>query len=80
MTDILDPAILSEVALFRDLRSEQLSKLAARLQQKTFPSGANVITAEERGDSVYVILEGTAKVYVTHTDGSGGHPRHLRSG
>jgi CRP/FNR family transcriptional regulator, cyclic AMP receptor protein len=70
MTDILDPAILSEVALFRDLRSEQLSKLAARLQQKTFPSGANVITAEERGDSVYVILEGTAKVYVTHTDGS----------
>jgi CRP/FNR family transcriptional regulator, cyclic AMP receptor protein len=70
MTDILDPAILAEVALFRDLRSEQLSKLAARLQQKTFPSGANVITAEERGDSVYVILEGTAKVYVTHTDGS----------
>ncbi len=70
MTGILDPSILSEVALFRDLHSEQLSKLAARLQQKTFPSGANVITAEERGDIVYVILEGTAKVYVTHTDGS----------
>ncbi len=70
MTGILDPAILSEVALFRDLHSEQLSKLAARLQQKTFPSGANVITAEERGDSIYVILEGTAKVYVTHTNGS----------
>jgi CRP/FNR family transcriptional regulator, cyclic AMP receptor protein len=70
MTGILDPAILSEVALFRDLHSEQLSKLAARLHQKTFPSGANVINAEERGDSVYVILEGTAKVYVTHTDGN----------
>jgi CRP/FNR family cyclic AMP-dependent transcriptional regulator len=70
MTSILEPAILSEVALFRDLHSEQLSKLAAQLHQKTFPSGANVITAEERGDSVYVILEGTAKVYVTHTDGT----------
>ena len=70
MTGILDPAILSEVALFRDLHSEQLSKRAARLHQKTFPSGANVITADERGDSVYVILEGTAKVYVTHTDDS----------
>jgi CRP/FNR family transcriptional regulator, cyclic AMP receptor protein len=70
MTGILDPVILSEVALFRDLHSEQLSKLAARLHQRTFPSGANVITAEERGDSVYVILEGTAKVYVTHTDGT----------
>jgi CRP-like cAMP-binding protein len=70
MTGILDPAILSEVALFRDLHSEQLSKLAARLHQRTFPSGANVIIAEERGDSVYVIVEGTAKVYVTHTDGT----------
>jgi CRP/FNR family cyclic AMP-dependent transcriptional regulator len=69
MTGILDPAILSEVSLFRDLHSKQLSKLAARLHQKTFPSGANVITAEEKGDSVYVILEGTAKVYITHTDG-----------
>jgi CRP/FNR family transcriptional regulator, cyclic AMP receptor protein len=70
MTGILDPAILSEVALFRDLRSEQLSKLAARLHQRTIPSGANIITAEERADSVYVILDGTAKVYVTHTDGT----------
>ena len=70
MTGILDPATLSEVALFRDLHSEELSKLAARLHQRTFPSGANVIIAEERGDSVYVILEGTAKVYVTHTDGT----------
>jgi len=69
MTGILDPAILSEVSLFRDLHSKQLSKLAARLHQKTFPSGANVITAEEKGDSVHVILEGTAKVYITHTDG-----------
>jgi CRP/FNR family cyclic AMP-dependent transcriptional regulator len=70
MTGMLDPATLSEVALFRDLHSEELSKLAARLHQRTFPSGANVIIAEERGDCVYVILEGTAKVYVTHTDGS----------
>jgi CRP/FNR family transcriptional regulator, cyclic AMP receptor protein len=70
MTGILDPAILSEVSLFRGLHSEQLSKLAARLHPKTFPSGANVITAEEKGDSVYVILEGTAKVYVAHTDGT----------
>jgi len=70
MTGIVDPAILAEVALFRDLHSEQLSKLAVRLHQKTFPSGANVITAEESGDSVYVIVEGSAKVYVTHTDGT----------
>jgi hypothetical protein len=34
------------------------------MHQSTFPSGANVITAEEKGDIVYVILEGTAKGYI----------------
>jgi hypothetical protein len=53
MTGIQDPATLSEVALFRDLHSEELSKLAARLHQRTFPSGANVITPPKRGETVY---------------------------
>jgi len=66
----IDPAALSEVALFRGLSSEQLSRLAARLHERAFPTGANVIIAEERGESAYVILGGSVKVYVTHTDGS----------
>jgi hypothetical protein len=35
MTGILDPATLSGVALFRGLHSEQLSKLASWLYQKS---------------------------------------------
>jgi hypothetical protein len=46
MTGIPDPAILSEVALFRDLHSDQLSKLAARLPQRTFPSAKDSNTAK----------------------------------
>jgi hypothetical protein len=40
---------LSEVALFRDLPAEQLSKIEARLRRRTFPAGAHVITAEDPG-------------------------------
>ncbi len=66
----VDPVVLSEVALFRGLSPEQLSKLASLLHERTFPAGTNVITAEERGEGAYVILDGSAKVYVTHTDGT----------
>ena len=65
-----DPATLSDIPLFRGLPARELERLAPLLHKRSFPSGANVITAEEKGDSVYVILEGTAKVYVTHTDGT----------
>lgn len=65
----LDPVTLSGVALFRGLSSEQLASLAALLHQRTFSAEANVMTAEEPGGGAYVILEGSVKVYITHTDG-----------
>jgi CRP/FNR family transcriptional regulator, cyclic AMP receptor protein len=65
-----DPATLFSIPLFRGLPAGELERLAPLLHKRSFPSGANVITAEERGESVYVILEGTAKVYLTHTDGT----------
>ena len=66
----MDPVTLSGVALFHGLSSEQLSRLAPLLRERIFSAGANVITVEERGESAYVILSGTAKVYVAHTDGT----------
>lgn len=70
MLEPLDPATLAGVALFRGLTSGQLAKLAALLHERNFPAGANVITAEEKGESAYVIVEGSVKVYVIHTDGT----------
>lgn len=66
----LNATSLSGVALFRGLSSRQLETLAPLLHRRTFPAGSNVITAEEQGESVYVILEGTVKVYVNHADGT----------
>jgi CRP/FNR family transcriptional regulator, cyclic AMP receptor protein len=66
----LNPAILSEVALFRSLPPERLVKLAPTLHERSFPAGTNVITAEEPGAGIYAILSGTIKVYVTDPDGA----------
>jgi CRP/FNR family transcriptional regulator, cyclic AMP receptor protein len=62
--------ILSEVALFQGLPAEQVSKIEARLSRRTLPAGANVITAEDPSDTVYVVLKGSVKVYVTRSDGT----------
>ena len=70
VADTPESRILSEVALFRGLPAEQLSKIEARLHRKTFLAGANVITAEEPDETVYVVLEGSVKVYVVRPDGS----------
>ena len=70
MSAPLEPAVLSEVALFRGLSSEQLAELASLLHRREFEAGANVMTAEERGESAYVILEGSVKVYIAQTDGT----------
>jgi len=63
-----ESTVLSEVALFRGLPAEELSKIEARLRRRTFRAGAHVITAEDTGETVYVVLEGSVKVYVTRPE------------
>jgi CRP/FNR family transcriptional regulator, cyclic AMP receptor protein len=70
VADTPESRILSEVALFRGLPAEQLSKIEARLRRRIFPAGAHVITAEDPGETVYIVLEGSVKVYVTRSDGT----------
>jgi CRP/FNR family transcriptional regulator, cyclic AMP receptor protein len=68
VADTPESRIPSEVALFRDLPAAQLSTIRARLRRRTFPAGAHVITAEDPGETVYVILEGSVKACVTRPD------------
>ena len=65
-----DPSIISRIALFRGLASEQLSRLGPLLHQRSFPANTNIITAEQPGEFVYVILSGSVKVHVAQPDGS----------
>ncbi|HNP73230.1 MAG TPA: Crp/Fnr family transcriptional regulator [Kouleothrix sp.] len=70
MAVVSNLATLAEMPLFRDLAPEQLARVNDLLRRKTFPAGTNLISAEEPGEVVYIIFEGTVKVYVTQADGN----------
>jgi CRP/FNR family cyclic AMP-dependent transcriptional regulator len=70
MPAVPDPNTLTEYPLFRDLTSEQLAHVNALLRRRAFPAGTNLISAEEPGEVVYIVYEGTVKIYVTQADGS----------
>jgi CRP/FNR family cyclic AMP-dependent transcriptional regulator len=65
-----DAAALAETALFEGVTTEQLETIRHHFRSKTFAAGTNVVTAEQPGEVVFVILSGTVKVQVDQLDGS----------
>jgi len=53
---------LRQVAIFRDLDSAVLADLGARMRSRTVDAGTVVVSAEEAGDSMFVISSGKVKV------------------
>lgn len=70
MPAVSDHRLLAEMPLFRDLAPEQLERLNHLLRRKTFPAGTNIITAEQPGEVVYILLSGTVKIHVEQADGA----------
>ncbi len=66
----LDLSSLSTLPLFEDLTPEQMTKLNSLLHHKTFPARTTLMSAEQPGEVVYIILAGTVKVHVEQADGS----------
>jgi len=56
--------ILSDIQLFEGLTPAQLDWVAQRSHRRVFPMGTNVLTIEQPGEAVYIILHGTVKIHV----------------
>jgi CRP/FNR family cyclic AMP-dependent transcriptional regulator len=56
--------------LFQDLTEDQVARLDGLMRQRAFPAGANIISVEQPGEVVYVLLTGTVKIQVDQADGS----------
>lgn len=69
MTVVVEPSALAEIPLFRGLPADRLKKLSEVLRKKSVPSGTNMITADQPGEVVYVLLEGTVKILIEQVDG-----------
>lgn len=66
---VIDPAALALIPLFRGLPPERLKRLSETLRKKSVPAGTNMITADQPGEVVYVLLEGTVKILIEQFDG-----------
>src|SRR4026208_1657131 len=55
---------LSYIQLFEGLTPTQLDWVAQRAHRRVFEAGRNVMTIEQPGEAVYVILHGTVKIHV----------------
>ncbi len=69
MSVVPEPHDLAEISLFQGLPLDRLERLNETLHKKTVPAGTNMITAEQPGEVVYVLLEGTVKILIEQLDG-----------
>jgi CRP/FNR family cyclic AMP-dependent transcriptional regulator len=65
-----DAEALARIPLFEGLPRSELSRLAEHLHETRFPAGANVMVADQPGESVYVILSGSVKVHALRPGGA----------
>jgi CRP/FNR family transcriptional regulator, cyclic AMP receptor protein len=63
------PDSLKAVPLFAGLSEPEIAALAQAAIVRTFPKNTIVVTEGERSDSLYVILSGRVKVFVSDEDG-----------
>jgi CRP/FNR family cyclic AMP-dependent transcriptional regulator len=69
MAAVDDPRLLGDLELFQGLSAAELAQLNDLLRSSTIPAGTHFITAEQPGEVVYVVLDGTVKIYVSREDG-----------
>ena len=71
MTDIKKDStrnLLTDIDLFAGLTPTQLDWVAQRAHRRVFEAGRNVMTIEQPGEAVYIILYGTVKIHIEQGD------------
>jgi CRP/FNR family transcriptional regulator, cyclic AMP receptor protein len=70
MPAVDDLQVLAGFPLFEGLNEGELAELNQLLRRKSFPAGTHVFTVAEQGDVVYLLVQGSVKIYVDQLDGS----------
>lgn len=63
------PTVLAKVPLFKYLSQRDLDALAARARVQQFAAGSIIFQKDDPGQSLYVILEGLVKIYLSSEEG-----------
>ena len=65
-----DLTTLSGISLFRGMPTRELERLAPLLHERNFPARASVLTAEQPGEAIYLIIEGSVKIHLLTPEGT----------
>jgi CRP/FNR family cyclic AMP-dependent transcriptional regulator len=60
--------LLADIELFSGLTPTQLEWVAQRAHRRVFDAGRNVLTMEQPGEAVYIILYGTVKIHIEQSE------------
>jgi signal transduction histidine kinase len=60
---------LAAIPLFASLPADELVAVAERGQIRSLPAGSTVVQQGDTADALYVLLDGSARVYKRHPDG-----------
>jgi CRP/FNR family cyclic AMP-dependent transcriptional regulator len=64
------PGILRQILLFEGMSPQTLAEINTQLRCRTYPPESNIVTMDQPGEAVYIIVDGTVKVHVEQSDGS----------
>jgi len=69
MTNLSEEALsLSRVPLFKRLEPHELEKLAEEIDQVNYPAGETIFNEHDRGDALYILEEGSVRIWVYDED------------
>ena len=56
--------LLQRIPIFSSLRDEELEQLASVMHRKTIKAGKDIVVADEAGESMFIMVEGLAHVFI----------------
>ena len=59
---------LARVPLFKRLEPQELEKLAEEIDQVNYPAGETIFNEHDRGDALYILEEGSVRIWVYDDD------------
>src|SRR5437588_8181022 len=69
LTNLSDEAqSLARVPLFKRLEPQELEKLAEEIDQVNYPAGETIFNEHDRGDALYILEEGSVRIWVYDDD------------
>ncbi|HEY9617601.1 MAG TPA: cyclic nucleotide-binding domain-containing protein, partial [Microcoleaceae cyanobacterium] len=59
---------IREVPVFKELRDEFLARLAAVMDELSFPANHTIFTKGQEGRSLYVVVSGRVRVHIANQE------------